>query len=428
MTPPLPPPVSLRLYGLVAGAASLAAPSWLKGRARRGKEDPARWPERLGWTTIPRPEGRLAWLHGVSVGESLSLLPLIDGIRISRPDLAVLVTSGTRASADLLAARLPPGVVHQYAPLDMPGAARRFLDHWRPDLGVLVESELWPNLVLGARARGVRLALVSARLSARSLDGWRRAPAAARALLGAFDLVLARDDTAAESLAALGARVDGLADLKFGAPPLPVDEGELARARGAVGRRPVLLAASTHPGEEEIVLTALRTAGQAAALLILAPRHPARGEAVARLARDAGLAVGRRAQGDALGAAPVYVADTVGELGLWYRLAALAVVGGSLIEASVGGHNPLEPARLGCPVISGREVSSWPVYGAMEAAGATRCVRPDDLPGWLSLAVAGDPALSVMADHALAFVAAGDAAAGAAVERVLGLLDRGGGS
>lgn len=425
MTPPIPPPASLRLYGLAAGAASLAAPVWLRVRARRGKEDPARWPEKLGRTTVARPGGRLAWLHGVSVGESLSLLPLVDRLRIERPDVAVLVTSASRASADLLAARLPPGAHHQYAPLDTPRAVRRFLDHWRPDLGVLVESELWPNLILGARSRGVRLALVSARLSARSLAGWRRAPGAARAVLGAFDLLLARDAAAAERLAALGARVDGLADLKFGAPPLPVDEAELARARSVLGDRPVLLAASTHPGEEELVLRAFHAAvGETAPLLILAPRHPARGEAVERLAREAGVAVGRRTLGDALGRAPVYVADTVGELGLWYRLAALAVVGGSLTAESVGGHNPLEPARLGCPFIAGPQVSAWPVYEALEAARATRCAPQNELAGWFSRALARDCTLAAMAARASAFAAAGDAAAGEAAERVLGLLDR----
>jgi 3-deoxy-D-manno-octulosonic-acid transferase len=425
MTRPPAPPASLRLYGLAAGAASAAAPAWLKARARRGKEDPARWPERLGRTAVSRPEGRLAWLHGASVGESLSLLPLIGRIRMDRPDVSILVTSGTRASAELLAQRLPADAIHQYAPLDTPGAVRRFLDHWRPEVGVLAESELWPNLILGARLRGVRLALLSARLSERSEAGWRRAPAAARAVLGAFDLLLARDLAAAERLASLGARVDGLADLKFGAPPLAVDEAELSLAREMLGGRAALLAASTHPGEDEIVLRAFRTAaGPAAAVLILAPRHPTRGEAVERLARQAGQAAGRRTLGDALGAEGVYVADTVGELGLWYRLAALAVVGGSLTEADVGGHNPLEPARLSCPFISGPAVSGWPVYEALEAEGATRRVPPDGLADWFARALAGDPALSVMAHRALAFAAAGDAAAGEAVERVLGLLDR----
>jgi 3-deoxy-D-manno-octulosonic-acid transferase len=418
--------MSLRFYQFAAAAASLAAPAWLRARALRGKEDPARWPERLGLAAPARPKGRIAWLHGVSVGESLSLLPLAGRIREERPDVAVLVTSGTRAAADLLAARLPQGMVHQYAPLDTPGAVRRFLAHWTPELGVLVESELWPNLILAAHAHGVRLALVSAKLSARSLDGWRLAPGAARAVLGAFHLVLARDAAASERLESLGARVDGLADLKFAAQPLPADQAELGRARSLLRGRPVLLAASTHPGEEVLILRALKAlSGDDPPLLILAPRHPVRGEAIYDLARAAGFAAGRRGAADPFGDSPVYVADTVGELGLWYRLANLAVIGGSLItEAAkgVGGHNPLEPARLGCPFISGPNVAAWPVYGALQAAGATRLVPAPDLAAWFARALASDSALAAMAARARAFAAAGDAAAAAAADRVLDLL------
>lgn len=416
-------PASLRLYRLVAEGAEVLAPAWLRERTRRRKEDPARWPERLGRTGRPRPEGPLVWLHGVSVGESLSLLPLAERLAVERPRVTVLVTSGTLASAELLATRLPAAAIHQYAPLDTPGATRRFLDHWRPALGVFVESELWPNLILGARERGVRMALVSAKLSARSAEGWRRVPAAARAVLGAFDLTLARDAGSAERLAALGARVDGLADLKFGAAALPFDAEALDLARRALSGAPVLLAASTHPGEEEAVLRAFAAAGVAGrARLILAPRHPARGEAVQRLALEAGLSAGRRRVGAAFGAAAVHVADTVGELGLWYRLATLAVVGGSLTPDGVGGHNPLEPARLGCPFIAGPDVSAWPVYEALEAAAATRRVSPDDLSGWFARATAGDEGLAAMAAQARAFVTAGDAAAGAATDRIMGLL------
>jgi len=419
------PPASLRLYSMIAGVVSPGVSAWLEGRVKRGKEDPDRWRERLGHASAARPRGRLAWLHGVSVGESLSLLPLVERLREERPDVAVLVTTGTPASAQLMATRLPPGAVHQYAPLDTPGAVRRFLDHWRPDLGVLAESELWPNLILSARARRIRLALVSAKLSARSQQGWARVPAAAKAVLGAFDLILARDRAAGERLAALGARVDGLADLKFGAPPLPVDEADWMRARSTVGGRPVLLAASTHPGEEELVLRAFAAVGHdTAALLVLVPRHPARGEAVARLAHECALGVGRRTAGDALGAAPVYVADTVGDLGLWYRVASLAVIGGSLGPDSVGGHNPLEPARLRAPFISGPHVAAWPVYDALQADAATCLVLPTDLATWFARAVSADPALPEMATRAWAFTAAGDAAAGEAAERVLALLDR----
>ncbi len=417
-------PVSLGLYRFGTTAASVLAGAWLKGRVRRGQEDPVRWRERLGHAGLPRPGGDLVWLHGASVGESLSLLSLVERLGTESPETAILVTSGTRASAAVLATRLRQPVLHQFAPLDAPGAARRFLDHWRPKVGVFVESELWPNLLLEAKGRGTRLALVSAKLSDRSLAGWRRAPQAARTLLGAFDLILARDAVAAERFEALGARVDGLTDLKFGAAPLPVDEGQWAEARETLGDRPVLLAASTHPGEEELILRAFRAArgDDQRPLLIIAPRHPDRGGAVESLALAAGFTVGRRGAGSGLGGEALYVADTVGELGLWFRLASLAVVGGSLTTDSVGGHNPMEPARLGCPLIVGPGTHGWPVYDALEAAAATSRVAPDDLVGWFSRAIQGDPALARMAERARAFVDAGDAAARMATDRVLALV------
>jgi 3-deoxy-D-manno-octulosonic-acid transferase len=459
--PSMSRPLSLTLYAAAAGAAGALAPLWLRRRIGDGKEDEARWRERLGLAGLARPAGRLAWMHGVSVGESLALLPLVHRLRAEAPDVAVLVTSATRASAELLAARLPASVLHQYAPLDTPGAARRFLDHWRPELGVFVESELWPNLILAARSRGVRLALVSARMSPRSLAGWRRAPGAARAVLRAFDLILARDAEAADRLAALGARIDGLADLKFAAPPLPVDAERLDRLRGRLGGRRLILAASTHPGEDALVLGAFAALGaEGAARLVVVPRHPVRGPRVELMARGMGLAVSRhggapRAEAEAeaeaeagaqtgvgagtgagtgtgtgtgseeaFGEAAVHVADTLGELGLWYRLASLAVIGGSLPPGDVGGHNPLEPARLGCPFIAGRGVGAWPVYEALEAAGATARIAPDALAAWFARAAEDPAALRPMADRAAAFVSAGDAAAAAATDQVMELLAR----
>ena len=415
--------VALGAYALASRALSPLAHPWLKSRVRRGKEDPVRWPERLGHATLARPEGPLVWLHGVSVGESLSLLPLIARIRHERPGWTILVTSGTRASADLLAERLEGDAVHQFAPLDTTGAVSRFLDHWRPDVGVFVESELWPNLLRGAHARGTRLALVSARLSARSARGWTRAPDAARAMLGAFDLILARDGESAECFRKLGARVEGLADLKFGAAPLPVDAADLEKARGEVGPRPVILAASTHEGEEALILEAFRAVrGGSGALLMLAPRHPSRGEAVAALAEAAGLAVTRRGAGGGLAGADVHVADTVGEMGLWYRLAHLSLVGGSLIAGGPGGHNPLEPARLGAPFIAGPYVANWPVYDALKAASATECIAAEGLQAWFARALAAPDTLAPMGERGRAFVAAGDRDAGAAMDRVLALL------
>lgn len=416
---------SLTLYALATWALSPLAPALLRARARGGKEDPARLGERLGHASLPRPEGRVVWLHGVSVGESLSLLALIDRLRAERPDAAVLVTSGTRASAEVLARRLPAGAVHQYAPLDTPAAVGRFLDHWRPDLGVFVESDLWPNLIAGARRQGVKLALVSARLSAASARRWGRAPGAARAVLGAFDLVLARDETAAAAFRALGAGVDGVADLKFAAAPLPADEGELARLRASIGGRPVILAASTHEGEEAAILdrfAALAMDADPRPLLILAPRHEWRGRAVEGLALARGFTTARRSGRAGPAGVDVYVADTVGDLGLWYRLTGLAVLGGSLV-AGVGGHNPLEPARLGCAFVSGPNVEDWPIYTALEAHGGTFCVAgADGLDRYFRDVTESTASLAAMAGRARDLVAGMDAEAREMTSRVLDLL------
>jgi 3-deoxy-D-manno-octulosonic-acid transferase len=415
--------LGLALYGLVGRLAAPWLAVWLKRRAATGKEDPSRWREKLGQASLPRPEGQLIWLHGVSVGESLALLPLAKTLVARTPGAQLLITSATRASAELLKSRLPSGARHQYAPLDSPAAVDRFLDHWRPDLGVLVESEIWPNLILSAKARGIRLALVSARLSDAALKGWRRAPGAARAVFGAFDAVLARDRRAAERLESLGAKVQGLADLKFGAAPLAVDLEALGALKAALKGRAVFLAASTHPGEDEIVLDAFRAAGgpAAGALLILAPRHIERGEALEALATSRGLRAGRRSAGAAPERLEVYVADTLGDLGLLYRLADLSLVGGSLIEG-IGGHNPLEPARLGRPFLAGLHVQAWPLYDDMVQAGATRLVAPDALAAAFAEVLADPRAPRELGRWAERFAAAGDASAAGALSPLLALL------
>ena len=345
--------LALRLYRAATALAEPLAPALLRGRAQRGKEDGLRLRERLGHASLPRPTGALVWLHGASVGESLSLLPLIEVLRTARPDTTLLVTSGTVTSAELLAQRLPEGVVHQYAPVDAPGAARRFVAHWRPSLAVFSESDLWPNLISTAKASGANLALISARLSHESLAGWGRAPGAARAVFGAFDLVMAQDDATAKGLVRLGGRDDGHLNLKLAACPLHVDLARLAALQEAAAGRPVLLAASTHPGEDEIVREAFAHLGDKA-LLVIVPRHPARGPNIADLFPAATLA----SRGEAFGAAPVHIADALGELGLWFSLAASALIGGSLLPGP-GGHNPLEPALLGCPALTGPHIDNW---------------------------------------------------------------------
>lgn len=360
-------PLALTGWRLLTGLAAPLAPLLLRQRAARGKEDTKRLGERLGHTQVPRPEGRLVWIHGASVGESLSALPLVE--RLQADGANVLVTSGTVTSAVLMQMRLPPGALHQFVPLDTPGAVARFLDHWRPDMGLFVESDLWPNLILAAARRGVRLALVNARISARSAERWRMARDSGAALLGAFDLVLAQDEEIANRFRALGAKdVRVVGSLKADAPPLPVDEAGLAALRADIGTRPLLLAAQTHPGEDETLLPAhdqLR-ARYPDLLTILVPRHPERGPDIAMLcgARTAA----RRGAGERITPdTQIYVADTLGELGLFYRLAPFCFLGGTLVP--LGGHNPLEPAALSCAVLAGpHTASAVKAYDAILAA------------------------------------------------------------
>ena len=343
---------ALALYRGAWGLASAVAPLMLRARAGRGKEDPARIGERHGRASRARPSGTLVWVHGASVGESIAALPLVTAI-LEKQDRHVLVTTGTVTSARLMGDRLPPRAFHQYAPLDSPASVRRFLGHWRPDLALFVESEFWPNLILETQARGVPMALINARISERSYRGWSRAGALAKRLLSSFDECLAQDDATGTRLEALGAQsVTVSGSLKADAAPLPVDEAALEQFRAAIGARPLFLAASTHPGEETLLLDVALKLRATNALTVIVPRHPVRGAEIEAEAIAKGLTVGRRSTGALpVSMTDVYIADTLGELGLFYRAAPFAFLGGSLIPH--GGQNPLEPARLGTAVITG---------------------------------------------------------------------------
>lgn len=414
---------ALGLYRAATGLLEPFAPALLAARARRGKEDPARLSERLGRSAAARPEGPLVWLHGASVGESLSILPLVERLRAERPRTTVLVTSGTTTSAALLAKRLPSGAIHQYVPVDAPGAARRFIARWKPDLAVFVESELWPNLLLEAKAAGTRLALVSAKLSDRSFARWSKRPDAARQLLSGFDLILAQDARAHERFEFLGGRVAGEADLKFGAAPLPVDAPALAVERARFPRPPLLLA-STHPGEDEIALdavTVLAAKGADRPPVILAPRHVERGPAIAALAQARGLTAVLRSQAPGE-SADVVVADTLGEMGLWFRLAGTAVIAGSLVP-NIGGHNPLEAARLDCPAISGPFVENWAsAFAGLQAIDGVVMTTPDALGEALAADFARPADAKARAARARAFVNVRDAEARAGLSRIIELV------
>lgn len=361
--------MSLILYRLGVALLEPFTPAILKGRAKRGKEDGVRLRERLGHASVDRPQEPLVWIHAVSVGESLSVLPLIARLREQTPRTTVLVTSGTVTSASLLAQRLPAGAIHQYAPLDTPGASRRFLDHWRPDMAIFVESEFWPNLILGAKARGARLVLMSARVTEKTARGWRRARGMATAVLRAFDLILPQDRATEQRLGRFGVKSAGRLNLKYIGEPLACDEAELARLRGEIGDRGVVLAASTHLGEDaHIALAFEQVTMTPAPLLIIAPRHPERGNEVVEWLRQFSDGAAQRSAGEPITSnTRAYVADTLGEMGLWYRLATVVVMGGSFVPG-IGGHNPLEPARLGVPVITGNDIFNFAdVYAEMLA-------------------------------------------------------------
>ena len=367
------------MLGFYRAATSLGAPLvrlYLHRRARRGREDRARLGERLGQASAPRPDGALVWLHAASVGESASVLPLIERLHQDR-SISILVTTVTVTSARLLAERLPGRALHQYLPVDTPAAVRGFLDHWRPDLALWVESELWPNLLAETQARKVPAVMIQGRMSERSFRRWSRWRSLIGPLIAGFRLVVAQTEADAERYRALGARaVTVCSTLKYAALPLAADTVELNALQRQIGARALWLAASTHAGEEAAAITAhLEARPRLPDLLtFIVPRHPERGPEVAALARAQGLTVSLRTAADPITRdTDVYVADTLGELGLFYRLAPLVFVGGSLTDA--GGHNPIEPIQLGAATVTGPGQRNFAEVSAdLEAASALRTV------------------------------------------------------
>lgn len=388
----MPLPWPLALYRVAGAVLQPAAALLLQWRAGKGKEDPARIAERRGYPGTTRPSGPLVWAHGASVGETLSLMPLVE--RLVARGQNVMVTSGTLTSAGLMARRLPPGAFHQYLPLDVPRYMRRFLDYWQPELALIAESEIWPNMIIEARRRDIPLVMVNARMSFRSFHRWHKRPEVARALLSAFDLCLAQSEGDAERLARLGApRVACTGNLKFDVPPPPADPAQLAMLEGLTAGRPVWMAASTHDGEEDAIITAHLTmrARLPGLLTIIAPRHPQRGMDVEDTVRRAGLTGARRGAGLTPDASvDVYIADTVGELGLFYRLATLVFMGGSLIPH--GGQNPIEPAKLGTAILHGPHVTNFTdVYALLDQTGGAQIVSDTDTLARSALRLLTDP-------------------------------------
>lgn len=413
--------LALSLYRKGLAAATPLAPLILWHRARSGKEMRARLDERRGIAGTARPAGPLIWLHGASVGEIISIAPLAAALAARR--FAVLVTSGTATSALVAADRLPPEVIHQFIPLDVPLYVTRFLKHWRPGLALFAESELWPNLLLATNRAGTPIVLINGRMSDRSFGRWSRRPKSAAALFAHVDQVLVQSPHETERFSRLGAhRVVSTGNLKFDAPPPPVDARRLAALQAAVGNRPVALAASIHPGEDETAARAhlLARREMPDLLTIAVPRHPDRGAAMEQVfARHALRPALRSRKAMPTAGTDVYVADTIGELGLFFRLAAVVFMGGSLVPH--GGQNPIEAAKLGRPILHGPNVANFAeIYGLLDNGGGALPVRDADALGHAVAVIASDPGISrTMGEDAAATVGQ----LGGALARTLEALD-----
>jgi 3-deoxy-D-manno-octulosonic-acid transferase len=365
--------MTLRVYRKLSFAMVPLAPAVIRSRLKQGKEDPDRVGERRGLSLGTRPHGPLVWIHGASVGEVLAAAALIERLRAL--NLRILLTSGTVTSAAIVAKRFPPDIIHQYVPYDSPRYVARFLDHWKPSLALFIESDLWPNLILQAASRRLPMVLINGRMSPRSFPRWRRARNTISALLETFEVCLAQSETDAERFAALGARnVITTGNLKLDVAAPPADPARLEKLMAMTRGRPLIAAASTHPGEEEILIETHRTlAGFFPGLLtVIVPRHPDRGNAVAGLVASSGLRFAQRSREELPAASTdIYIADTLGELGLFYRLAPIVFMGGSLIPH--GGQNPIEAVKLGAAIVHGPHVFNFSdVFEALDKAGGAR--------------------------------------------------------
>jgi 3-deoxy-D-manno-octulosonic-acid transferase len=379
-SPPQPGPV-LNVYRAGTSMLRAAVPVFLNIRGRRGKEDAPRRGERLGFAGRPRPGGDVVWVHAASVGEMNAVLPLITRMLDDNPHIHVLLTTGTTTSAEVAARRLPQRALHQYVPLDVPQYVARFLDHWKPSIAVFTESDIWPNLVLGAAGRNIPLVLVNARMSPRSINRWRRFARVGRPLFSRFAAVLTQNEIVARAIKRLGApNVITAGNLKIDSPPPPVDGATAASLRAAIGQRPVFLAASTHPGEDTIIAAAhsLMRRDIGGLLTIIVPRHPERGKGLAASLGGLGLKTQLRSRSpDIAPETEIYIADTIGELGTFYAISNIALVGGSLIER--GGQNPIEAVRLGACVLTGPYTHNFKdAYRALVREGGAIEVRSSD--------------------------------------------------
>ena len=379
----------LYVYLLLSDTLSGVANRKLEARLKAGKEDPSRINERRGQTPNIRPEGEVIWFHAASVGESIALLGLIENIVEERPLTNILITTGTTASANLINTRLPKKTIHQYVPLDVGKFVCNFLDHWRPNLAVFTESELWPCLIATAHARKVPLILINARISRKSFSKWKWLKGLVSSILSKFDIILCQDENTAKFIRKLSkSKIDPkvVGSLKESAPPLPFSEEDRSVISNQIGSRPIWLAASTHEREELMMAEAHEYARRFSRrlLLIIVPRHPNRGKKICSDLRNLGWQVSLRSDGEKINNyTEIYIADTFGEMGLWYRISSISFLGGSMTE--VGGHNPFEPATLGSAILHGPHV--WSAAEAYEELGKVKASLQVKNPEELSQAI-----------------------------------------
>ena len=363
--------MGLLIYRMATLAAAPILVVWLARRARNGQETRTRLNERYARTLPPRPAGDLVWLHGASIGESKLLLAIANALHQRRPDLNFLMTSQTSSAAKIVADNLPPNSLHQMAPIDTPAVSRRFISHWQPNLYVLAESEIWPNLLDAAHSGGTATALINARMTKTSLGRWRKFSRSASRIFSAMSLINATDKATASLLSDVtGRTIQATANLKIGASISHSCE-TLQNAPIECGLdtgydTKILLGASTHESEEELLINAFKTLPEGTNL-ILAPRHTKRAAQISELLTQYGLSHTLRSKNGKLTPEyPVLIADTFGEMDTWYACADLVYLGGGHAPG-IGGHNPLEPLRFEKPVLSGPHISNFQhVYDTLQ--------------------------------------------------------------
>ena len=372
--------ITLKTYHLLLKLADPFINRYLAKRVSKGKEDKYRLNERLGKSDIdanPRPDGKLIWLHGASVGEVISLIPIIKHLQKHKAN--ILLTSGTRSSAKIAADKLP-NILHQYIPVDKQEYVADFINHWRPDYGIWCESDLWPNIITTAHKSGCKLLLVNARMSNKSAKKWRFASKLIKQLLGCFSKIITQSDADTTTFKKLGANnVHTGTNLKYLADKLSYNDDALKTLQQQIGTRPIWLAASTHKGEEQIALNIHKRlqAKSPNLLTIILPRHPNRLKEITNLMD---IEHATRSKAEVITAnTQIYIADTLGEAGLFYKLCSNVFLGGSL--AKIGGHNPIEPAQFNCNIIYGPHMFNFKQISAEFLANnlATQIADEDEL-------------------------------------------------